>query len=628
MADDVQQQEDDQNLWRAVYTADRGWSEGTAFADHLSVAAPALAEVNGTLYCAHRGARQGREKQLPLRWTSFTPASLKPFADALEQARVPLPEGASEPEQQKWQETVTAAAEALDEARKWTPDAYVNWLHSSETPALVNDNGTVRMVFTGVEAMDDDHSEYSDQKVWATSLWETRLDHVDGSPKWAEPRRISVDSQMPLAPGLAVFNGAVHLVFVDPYSRFLQHLVRDAEGKWTPVSTPEAVSAYEAAEAAAWKKYEETKDAAHLDSGFKPPLPFRGESLDEDNEFARAAFDAHGWPGSVSLAVHDGRLHALYRGNPGYKYSEVFGDDIPDETYGPLVHAAYDGTAWNDARDAGPKNKEGFVADPYYSRRGGALAPYDGKLHTVFPSPDNKLRHGTWTKDAGWSEPVTLDSHDSGNSPALLPFRDGPAGAEREVLLLVHRGVDRYVPPKPPVPPAPPSLEDVEKRGTPVTGKLATAYGAGDWSRLEHRFTLTPATLKNGEQAIIVTFEAWAQYYWLWRWYRESYGGNYRPHLSVDFRLAEAGRLGSIVGHAQFSSTEGNGYWRFEKVFTGVKAGGSYEAALFTSNTEKTGGYWLGTKTDPDNPRYAISDETYTRVSNFRSSRAEITLPD
>ncbi|MFF4457687.1 hypothetical protein [Streptomyces goshikiensis] len=44
------QPEDDQNLRRAIYTTDGGWSPAVAFADHLSIAAPALAEVDGALY--------------------------------------------------------------------------------------------------------------------------------------------------------------------------------------------------------------------------------------------------------------------------------------------------------------------------------------------------------------------------------------------------------------------------------------------------------------------------------------------------------------------------------------------------------------------------------------------------
>ncbi|WP_328786426.1 MULTISPECIES: hypothetical protein [unclassified Streptomyces] len=34
-------QEDDQNLWRARYTSEEGWSPGVVFAGHLSAAAPA-----------------------------------------------------------------------------------------------------------------------------------------------------------------------------------------------------------------------------------------------------------------------------------------------------------------------------------------------------------------------------------------------------------------------------------------------------------------------------------------------------------------------------------------------------------------------------------------------------------
>ncbi|MFD9420598.1 hypothetical protein ACFWC9_38840 [Streptomyces goshikiensis] len=86
------QPEDDQNRRRAIYTTDGGWSPAVAFADHLSIAAPALAEVDGTLYCAHRGARQGDKRQLPVRWTSFSPASVQPYVDALDEANKSLPE--------------------------------------------------------------------------------------------------------------------------------------------------------------------------------------------------------------------------------------------------------------------------------------------------------------------------------------------------------------------------------------------------------------------------------------------------------------------------------------------------------------------------------------------------------
>lgn len=180
---------------------------------------------------------------------------------------------------------------------------------------------------------------------------------------------------------------------------------------------------------------------------------------------------------------------------------------------GDLRHAVFDGTTWHAlppfAMTPGAEQTQ-LTA----SRRGAALASFDGKLHAVYPAVhSNRLIHRTWTvTGGGWTAPVALEGHDSNNTPALLPFREGPSGVERQALLLVHRGIDRYTPPMPPEPPKPPALKDVKNRGTEVTGELLTAYGAGDWSRLEHQFSLTPATMKNGDPALIVTFEAWAQY--------------------------------------------------------------------------------------------------------------------
>ncbi|MFE7302859.1 hypothetical protein [Streptomyces sp. NPDC057579] len=75
------------------------------------------------------------------------------------------------------------------------------------------------------------------------------------------------------------------------------------------------------------------------------------------------------------------------------------------------------------------------------------MASYDGKLHAVYPSAEgtDNLRHTTWTKDGGWTEPKDLVGHESKHTPALLTFKDGPAGSQREALLLVHRGVALYV---------------------------------------------------------------------------------------------------------------------------------------------------------------------------------------
>ncbi|MFD6372591.1 hypothetical protein ACFWGM_37045, partial [Streptomyces roseolus] len=90
---------------------------------------------------------------------------------------------------------------------------------------------------------------------------------------------------------------------------------------------------------------------------------------------------------------------------------------------------------------------------------------------------------------------------------------------------MVHRGVDRYVPPPPPVPPAPPSIADVASRGKTITGRTVTDYGRAVWSRLRHDLSLTPVTLKDGKKAVIATWEAVAEYYWGFSWYRDSADG-------------------------------------------------------------------------------------------------------
>ncbi|WP_328786427.1 MULTISPECIES: hypothetical protein [unclassified Streptomyces] len=126
--------------------------------------------MNGALYCAHRGARKEDNNQLPLRWTSFTPAASKPFIAALEKAAKPPAEGATEEQEAQRQKDIRGAAEALEQARKRTPDipagvfegtttfgsfdaerldriAEVHGFPRVEKPALVDDNGTLRMVY-------------------------------------------------------------------------------------------------------------------------------------------------------------------------------------------------------------------------------------------------------------------------------------------------------------------------------------------------------------------------------------------------------------------------------------------------------------------------------------------------
>ncbi|MEV7418485.1 hypothetical protein [Streptomyces sp. NPDC089919] len=533
-------QEDDQNLWRAMYTPDGGWSPGVAFADHLSFAAPALAEVAGTLYCVHRGAREEGEggKVLPVRWTSFTPASLRPLVAALDEAAAALPKDATEEQTAAWQTKVQAAAEALEAARRWTPDAYSYGIASFETPAVVNDGGTLRMVFTGSD------SWYGDER--STQLYETQLRVKEGDADWDEPRPLDQPGGVALAPALAVLDGTVHLVHMDLSQDRLVHLVRDSEGDWAPVLDEK----------------DEPLETPYFDSG-----RMRRE-WQQSKEGLRA---------NLSLTAHDGKLHLIQNG------------------FGILYHFVFDGSTWTGGRALpGPvpvKEGEGF--DAAFSRRTAALASYDGKLHAVYPGgEDDALRHGTWTEEGGWTRPVVLEGHDSNNTPALVAFKEGPDGAEREVLLLVHRGVDRYVAPVPPAPPAPPSIADVVSRGTTVTGRTVSDYGRGGWSRLRHDVALTPATLKDGKKAVIATWDAVAEYYWGWWWYRD--GGTRFSKVWVDRGTLWITKPSdkNFLKYADFSGGHfSNGHFRVDVLITDLEPG-TYEIALSSTNTKKTGGYW------------------------------------
>lgn len=96
------------------------------------------------------------------------------------------------------------------------------------------------------------------------------------------------------------------------------------------------------------------------------------------------------------------------------------------------------------------------MGDAHLSRRNTALASYDGKLHAAYPSvTSDALVHAVYDGTT-WGTPTTIKGHDSRNTPALLTCCDTPDTPER--LLLVHRGVDTYVPSPPPEPVTPASV--------------------------------------------------------------------------------------------------------------------------------------------------------------------------
>ncbi|WP_433192402.1 hypothetical protein ACQP1G_27235 [Nocardia sp. CA-107356] len=59
---------DDTSLWWTVYETAQGWNQDEKFAAHKSKSNPALAALNGKLYCVHRG--DNNEK---LWWTAYDP---------------------------------------------------------------------------------------------------------------------------------------------------------------------------------------------------------------------------------------------------------------------------------------------------------------------------------------------------------------------------------------------------------------------------------------------------------------------------------------------------------------------------------------------------------------------------
>ncbi|KIF03383.1 hypothetical protein PL81_24610 [Streptomyces sp. RSD-27] len=560
-----QEQEDDQNLWRAMYTAEDGWSPAVAFADHLSVAAPALAEAGGTIHCLHRGHREESfgGKVQPVRWTSFTPASVQPYVTALDEAAQPLPKDASEEQTVAWQAKVQAAAEALEAARKWTPDTWAQGIWSAETPALVNDAGTLRMVFTRTDGWGDANGGtpqlYESELTLEDDEAEFPLEDdeaerpQDDKAKWSRSYPISY-GEGALAPALAVLDGKVHLVHVGFDSNRLVHLVRNPEGGWTPAVEDKG----------------ETLKTPYVDS---ERLRWEWQKSGE------------GMRANLALAAHDGKLHLVHN------------------AFGELMHAVFDGKAWTSTDFETPwghlpapvEPGKGEGADVARSRRTAALASYGGKLHAVFPpsekDADDALRHCTWTEAGGWTRPVPLTGHDSRNTPALLAFKEGPVGAEREALLLVHRGVDRYVPPAPPLPPAPPSIADVVSRGTTITGRTVTDYGRAAWSRLRHDVSLTPVTLKDGKKAVIATWDAVAEYYWGFSWYRDDVAG--RNTVVVDRGTLWIHKEGSVrQKYADFQGGSfSSGHFRADVLVTDLEPG-TYTFELSASNTHKRGGYW------------------------------------
>lgn len=536
--------EDDQNLWRSVYTTAGGWGPDEPFADHKSIAAPALAQFGNAFVCAHRGSREetsGWQARTPLRWTSHDPASSKPYAQELARlVSAARPADGAEQEAPALPGEIAAqlekAAADYEQSRKWTPDAKIPDQVSVETPALAVFDSKLRCVYL---APDPDNPLMSLTRY----LMEIELDSVKG--QWSSPQPV-LDEEEPLdfshlgedfqpqdmflaGPALIEYADRLHLLWADTQSLQIIHLVRGkgADSWWeVPVGEDGRPSATPALRPDTSKQWTDLK-----------------------------------YPANLAVALHGGALHLLYRGDTG-------------ATSGSLWHAVYDGTSWSKPTATG-----------YNSRRGAALASYDGKLHAVYPDGSStRLAHATWV-NGSWGKAEFIEGHDSKNSPALLTFRESPDGSE--ALLLVHRGVDRYVRPVP-KPYVPPKVTATHE----TRSSRMTDYGTGAWSVAEHQLTVSSVTFEDGTRGVSARLHVYCSYFW---------GGCHYAEKS-----------GAVVGWLKIRKSDG---YIHEQRFGADISGGNCDVTLqwtdlepgtyevwVGARTRKSGGYWKATWRDRDQP--------------------------
>ncbi|MEU3910225.1 hypothetical protein [Streptomyces sp. NPDC029721] len=271
----------------------------------------------------------------------------------------------------------------------------------------------------------------------------------------------------------------------------------------------------------------------NTEGGWTPAVDDKGETLKTpyvDSERLRWEWQksGQGMRANLALAAHDGKLHLVHN------------------AFGELMHAVFDGKAWTSTDFETPWGhlpapvEPGKCADAARSRLTAALASFGGKLHALFPPSEkdagNALRHCTWTEAGGWTRPVPMPDTTPATRPHCRPSRKAR-------------------------------------------------------SRLRHDVSLTPVTLKDGKKAVIATWDAGAECYWGFSWYRDNVDGC--NTVVVDRGTLWIHKEGSVrQKYADFQGGSfSSGHFRADVLVTDLEPG-TYTFELSASNTHKRGRYW------------------------------------
>ncbi|MCF3131708.1 hypothetical protein [Streptomyces olivochromogenes] len=185
---------EDPRLWWTVFEPRSGWNEDQKFRAHVSASNPALAELDGRLYCVHRGAGDERlwwmtydpdkgwseDRQFPAHASSDGPAVAK-FGGKLH-----VVHRGGNGDTSLWH-TFSSDGTA------WSRDERLPGHHSSRGPALAEFGGELHLVHRGAG---------SDQR-----LYHATYNGSSWSPDTQLPGHMSAAN-----PAMAEFGGKLHLV--------------------------------------------------------------------------------------------------------------------------------------------------------------------------------------------------------------------------------------------------------------------------------------------------------------------------------------------------------------------------------------------------------------------------------